>query len=117
MDNERDREIYESFAVEVFPDRDRVIVAPRGEIDLATVELVRHRLQELEHVGFRSLVLDLRSVTFIDSAGVSLILAELKKVNIDFAVMAGPPQVQRILEVTGLIERIPFVSPTARHAH
>jgi hypothetical protein len=38
MDNERDREIYESFEVEVFPDRDRVIVAPRGEIDLVTVE-------------------------------------------------------------------------------
>jgi hypothetical protein len=34
-------------------------------------------------------VLDLRSVTFIDSTGMSLIVAELKKVNIDFAVIPG----------------------------
>jgi anti-anti-sigma factor len=112
MDDGLNHEIYERFEVEVIPDRGRVIVAPRGEIDLATVERLRERLHELEAVAFHSIVLDLRKVTFIDSTGVALVLAEIKKDGIDFSVIPGPAQVQRIFEITGLLERVPFVSPT-----
>jgi anti-sigma B factor antagonist len=106
----------EALEVYVIPDRDRVIVAPRGEIDLATVERVRERLHDLEAVGFNVIVLDLRNVTFIDSTGVKLVLEEVKKDGIDFAVIPGPRQVQRIFELTGLLERIPFIAPTGESA-
>jgi anti-anti-sigma factor len=113
MDDRLNDQIRESFEVEVVPDRGRVIVAPRGEIDLATVERVRERLDELEDVGFHSIVLDLRKVTFIDSTGVALILVEVRKSGIDFAVIPGPPQVQRLFELTGLLERVPLASTTS----
>jgi anti-anti-sigma factor len=112
MDDGLNHQIPEIFGVEVFSDREGVIVAPRGEIDLATVERVRERLNVLEGAGFRSIVLDLRKVTFIDLTGVALVIAELKRDGIDFAVIPGPAQVQRTFEVTGLLEHVPFVSPT-----
>jgi anti-anti-sigma factor len=113
MDDRLDHQIPEIFEVEVVPDRGRVIVVPRGEIDLATVERVRQHLEELEDAGFHSIVLDLRQVTFIDSTGVALILAEVRKDGTDFAVIPGPAQVQRIFELTGLLERVALVSPTS----
>lgn len=112
MDYGLRNEIFRGLEVEVFPDHGRVVVAPRGEIDLATVDPLRERLNELERVGFRSIVLDLRHVTFIDSAGLHLVLAEVKNDGIDFAVIPGPAQVQRLFEITGLIEQVPFVTPT-----
>jgi len=102
-------ERYVPFALEVQCDRERVIVAPHGEIDIATVGEVRAALDEVECVGFQQVVLDLRGVTFIDSTGLKLILAELGKDGIDFAVIRGPRAVQRLFEVTGLLRVVPFV--------
>lgn len=116
MDNWLNDQALDGFEVEVIPDRGRVILAPRGEIDLATVERVRERLDELEDAGFQSIVLDLRKVTFIDSTGVHLVLAEARKDGIDFAVIPGPAQVQRIFELTGLLERVPLITPTGPSA-
>ena len=57
------------FEVRAWPDRYRVFVAVRGELDVANVDDVRAALDELRGAGWTSIVLDLRAVTFIDSTG------------------------------------------------
>lgn len=83
------------------------VVAPRGEVDLATVAAVRHALRS-EEAGAR-VVLDLRQVEFMDSAGLGLIVEQMLRAEQDgsgFAVVRGSEQVQRLLRMAGLDERL-----------
>ncbi|WP_079403868.1 STAS domain-containing protein [Streptomyces sp. 3211] len=45
-----------------------------GELDLYTAEQVEPRLHELARAGHRSLILDLRGLSFCDSAGIDLFI-------------------------------------------
>jgi anti-anti-sigma factor len=100
-----------NFHLETAPDRDVVRVSPVGEVDLATVEEIRKELRQLKQVGFLRLVLDLRRTTFLDSAGLHLILEEsaaARAGGAQFAIVAGPPEVQRVFALTGLGTQLPF---------
>lgn len=110
MDEGLRNAIYRGLEIEVFADGGRVVVAPRGDIDLASVDLLRRHLSELEDGGFYSVVLDLRNVTFMDSTGLHLVLAEVRNDGIEFAVIPGPAQVQRVFEITGLIDQVPLTA-------
>ena len=104
----------EPFRCEVVPDRAVVQVRPVGELDLATVPLVDAQLAELWSVGFSSLVLDLREVSFLDSTAVRMLLTWHLNSATDgmvFGVIAGPPTVQHVLEVAGVGERLTYWSP------
>jgi anti-anti-sigma factor len=97
---------------EVEPHRDAAHVLPIGELDLATVPMVEARLSELYEAGFRHLVLDLRRVTFLDVAGLRLVLTWAAKAaagGAAFDVIAGPPPVQRIFALTGTIDQVSFL--------
>lgn len=109
----------ESFRCEVHPARAAVQVRPVGELDLATVPIVDAELAELWAVGFSSLVLDLREVCFLDSTGVQLLFswtAACEADGIAFGVIPGPPVVQRVIELAGLSDRVPFTSPNGTAA-
>ena len=100
------------FRVEVEPERDAVRVCPIGEIDFSTVGEVRAQLDELRSAGFSRLILDLRRATFLDSSGVRLALDAHTTAAADateFAIVPGPPAVQRTLEVAGVCDRLPFM--------
>jgi anti-sigma B factor antagonist len=97
---------------EVEPDRERVVVRPVGEIDLATVGVVEAPLAELWTTGFAEIVLDLRWVSFMDSTGLRLIIRRCQmaeedgkalRVDVDEA-----SQVHRLLELTGLLDLLPI---------
>ena len=106
----------EPFRCEVQPDRAVVRVRPIGELDLATAPIVEAELAELWSVGFMRIVLDLRDVCFLDSAGVRLLLtwhAHSAADGLVFEVISGPPRVQRVLEVAGIADRLRYSSPTA----
>ncbi|MFE9484273.1 STAS domain-containing protein [Streptomyces spororaveus] len=45
-----------------------------GELDLYTAEQVEPRLHELARAGHRNLILDLRGLSFCDSAGIDLFI-------------------------------------------
>jgi anti-sigma B factor antagonist len=105
------RTSWPTFHVETVPDRDVVRVSPIGEIDLSTVGEIRDQLRELRAVGFMRLVLDLRGTTFLDSTGLHLILEECdtaRAAGAQFAIVAGPPEVQRVFDLTGLGAQLPF---------
>jgi anti-anti-sigma factor len=83
---------------------DAVVVAPVGEIDLATVGTVEAEIQAAL-ADAPALVLDLREVTFIDSAGLRLVL-ETSRRAARFSVVRGPHEVQRVFGLVGLDERL-----------
>jgi anti-anti-sigma factor len=92
-----------------------LVVVPRGEIDLATVGLVRE-VVERELQGEDELVLDLREVGFMDTSGLRYVLEIVErgsKDGFDVRLVRGPRAVQRVFEVSGLEPRLPFVDDPA----
>ena len=88
-----------------------LVVAPRGEIDIATVGLVKSAF-EAEHQAGEELVLDLRGVGFMDTSGLRLVLEfhdRAGREGFGLRIVSGPAAVQRVFEVSGLTSRLPFV--------
>lgn len=88
-----------------------LVVIPIGEIDLATVDLVREAL-ERDHQGAEDVVLDLRSVGFLDTSGLRYVLevnARAEREGFSLRLVRGPRPVQRVFEVSGLESRLVFV--------
>ena len=99
------------FRVDVHPERARVRVEPVGELDLATADVLRRQLRELRESGFDEVALDLRRVTVLDSTGIALILTEdrhAREAGLEFALISGPPAVQRVLGTCGLLDELRF---------
>jgi anti-anti-sigma factor len=93
------------FGVQFQPRADSVVVVVRGELDLQSAELLEAALQRPQaHAA--NVILDLRPVTFIDSSGLSVIIAEHQRANADgfrFAVAVGEaPAVKRLFDLSGL---------------
>jgi len=102
------------FSVDVQRHDDVAIVEPRGELDVATIETLRAALDDIKGAG--RLVLDLRSLSFIDSTGLHLLVALDQRAQRDgfqLALVAPAPPVDRAIRVCGLCETLPFVSPSA----
>jgi anti-sigma B factor antagonist len=101
----------EPFRCDVKQRRASALVELTGELDLATVGAVHDALQSLME-SKRSITLDLRGLTFIDSTGLRLILeidALARQDGFNFAVVRGPQTVQRIFAITGVEEHSVFV--------
>src|SRR3954447_27052320 len=84
----------EPFRCEVREGRASGVVVPHGELDLATVEEARAALRSL--LTKRSVTLDLRELSFIDSTGVRLTLeidALARQDGFNFFVVRGGPGV------------------------
>jgi anti-anti-sigma factor len=102
----------EGFHVDVAREPGSIRVSPVGEVDVATVEQVAECLGEAFADGAAQLVLDLRATTFLDSTGLHMALRTHERATaagVGFALIAGPPAVQRTFEVTGLTQHLPFV--------
>src|SRR6058998_3138170 len=88
-----------------------LVVAPRGEIDLATVDLLRDAVERALQPG-EDVVLDLREVGFMDTSGLRYVLElndRAEREAFSLRVVRGPRAVQRVFEVSGLERGLPFV--------
>jgi len=93
----------EQFSVGVVRDRDEVVVALTGELDLATADMLEHEVRELRHSGCDHVVVDLRQLDFMDSAGLRVLISlrnTAKCVGHRLILVPGPRQVQRIFDLT-----------------
>jgi anti-anti-sigma factor len=91
------------FRVEVQPERERMRVVPHGELDVATVEQLEARIEQLRSRGFTTIALDLRQLTFMDSTGLRLLLrlnAESRANGFRFVVVDCEGPVRRLLRLT-----------------
>lgn len=80
-----------------------------GELDVAAALELEASI--LGYDGSAELTLDLSRLTFMGSSGLRLILLarDVCKVRgTTFALIPGPAQVQRVFEVTDLLDRLPF---------
>lgn len=104
------------FSIRIRPERDHVIVALGGELDLATVERAERWARALFRRGFASIAFDLRRLTFIDSSGLRLLLL-LDRIaaagGARFAIIDGEGPVRRLLQLTGLTDHFARVAPSA----
>ena len=102
------------FRVDLVPDRARVIVAPSGELDLATCDDLWREIEQLARDGFAHVVLDLRQLTFIDSSGLRMMFRAREAASrdgFDFAVIDGDETACRALDVTGVRGFFAFTRP------
>ena len=87
-----------------------VVVRPKGELDIATAPLLDEILRELAGRG-ASAVLDLSELAFIDSSGIRSVLsayAASRRDGFGLTMLPGPPAVMRVLELSGVRDRLPF---------
>ncbi|HEX6116573.1 MAG TPA: STAS domain-containing protein [Solirubrobacterales bacterium] len=90
-------------------ERETTIVALEGEIDLSTVPEAERLITDAEAGRPARLVIDLSEVTFMDSSGLRVLLTahrRAEEAGRGFAIVKGGDTVNRLLEVTGLSERL-----------
>ncbi len=76
-----------------------------GEIDLSTVDVVQAELDGVRAAGWKTVVLDLREVSFIDSRGLNLVLRTnqlFAQHGLEFAIIEDPGPVRRLLDISGV---------------
>ena len=87
-------------------------LAVAGEWDMAATFTVEPALERaVDHPGLQRLTLDLAETTFIDSTGVGVVIrlaSEADQRGIDLEIVPGPPEVQRVFEIAGLADALPF---------
>ena len=90
-----------------------MIVAPRGELDMATAGAIEQELRRLRRNDVRHIVLDLGGLSFMDSSGLHLVIrwaADASQNGFEFELEPGPPAVQRVFELAAVTESLPFRS-------
>jgi anti-sigma B factor antagonist len=101
-----------SFRVDV-RNRDRTaLLVVRGELDVASGPTLERELAKAEASDVQLLILDLRELEFIDSTGLSILIKAHQRAEASgrrFAVVRGRSQVQRLLGLTGLEERLTLI--------
>jgi anti-anti-sigma factor len=96
-----------TFGIDVREGAEGTVVTPRGELDMATAGELREALAAVEG----PLTLDLSALRFVDTSGLRLVLEVTDQSRRDgraFAVVPGIPAVQRLFEVAGVTELVPF---------
>lgn len=106
-----------SFEAQVERGPDRTVVAPSGELDIATCEALERRIAPLvtgeadEAIGDH-VVVDLSGLAFIDVAGMRALLrcarlAEERGIRLSIAL--GSDRVRRLFELCRMVDEFPFV--------
>jgi anti-sigma B factor antagonist len=83
-------------------------ITPTGEIDIESAPKLESVFDELIEAGASMVVLDATSIEFIDSTGLRAIVAagnRLDAIGGRLLIEGMSGAVQRVLEVTGLIDR------------
>ena len=82
-----------------------------GELDAASAPTLATAVAHIRMDRTTQLVLDLRKLTFLDSAGIRAILVTRElcaERRCEFSLVPGPPRVRRVFEECGLLDRLPF---------
>jgi anti-sigma B factor antagonist len=93
------------------------VVTVAGEVDMATAPSLRDRLNEAIDDGTPLLVVDLSSVTFIDSTGLGVLIGASKRVGVTdgaLRLVIAEPRILKLFEITGLMDLFTIVSSRER---
>src|SRR6059058_3839925 len=102
-----------TLSLHTYQESDGVRVAVSGELDLSSALVFEEELRRIEESSEPALlVLDLRSLKFMDSTGLRLILsAHARAMNRGrkLAIVEGGEAIRRIFRLTGVLERLNVV--------
>ncbi len=99
--------------IDVSSEGERVVLRLDGELDLASVPVLEHAVEDATLDAATEIVLDLRGLEFIDSTGLRAILLQDKRSaerGQTFALVRGPEQVQRLMNMTRVDEHLRIVA-------
>lgn len=88
---------------------DGSVLAPVGDLDVANAARLQQEVARILDAGEPALVVDLRGLSFMDSTGLRALLSvdeACQEHGCDFAVIKGPNQVQRLMTITHVAERL-----------
>ncbi len=94
-------------------DRDGVaVVRASGEVDVSTTPALRAELASIPESA-EKVVVDLSGVTFLDSTGLGVLIAAMKRLRDSdtggqVQLVVTRPHIQKVLEVTGLTAVFPI---------
>ena len=91
---------------------DAVLVTLDGELEFAQALTFDEALRKVERRGSACIVVDLRELSFIDSAGVGTLLAARRRAaraGRRIVIVQGPPAVRRLFAIAGLAEAFELV--------
>jgi anti-sigma B factor antagonist len=104
----------DDFSIQEQVDEDRYTLVLAGELDLASAPTLEAATKRLCAEGASEIVLDLGGLAFIDSTGLRTILSSMSLCEehlCNFWLIPGPKAIQRLFELAGLLERLPFREP------
>jgi anti-sigma B factor antagonist len=104
--------VQNQFRVEVRNEGNAAVIVISGELDLASGPELEEVLERVSGAPTDLLVIDLREVDFMDSTGLSIIVKAHQRFAEEgrrLGLVKGPAQVQRLLDLTGVAERLPLV--------
>lgn len=93
--------------IDVERDGGAATVRIEGEVEFATAPRLRATLLDLAQDGATPVVLDLSGVSFLDSAGISLLIQAKKRLasaGSDLVLRRPQTSVRRVLEISGVTE-------------
>jgi anti-sigma B factor antagonist len=94
-----------NFEMQIKNEENATVIELVGDLDFHTARRLREKLVELHAQGSNEVVLDMTLLEFIDSSGLSVLVAGLKRLrnsNGNLRLRAVPDQTKRVLEVSGL---------------
>lgn len=98
-----------NFSVEVRDEDRAVVIGVSGELDLASSPALEQELERGAAATADLVIVDLRQLEFMDSTGLSVLVRAHQRATEKgqrFGVVKGPQQVQRLLSLTGVAERL-----------
>lgn len=104
--------VQNQFQVEVRRNGAAAVVAVSGELDLASGPELEAELDQLSGPDIQLVVIDLRKLDFMDSTGLSILVRAHQRLageGTEMGLVKGSQQVQRLLDLTGVAERLRLV--------
>src|SRR5713101_5357723 len=107
------------FAVSVLhADAAVVWLSLSGEFDVSAVGNASTALAQAEALSPETVLVDLSPLSFMDSSGLHWIVEayeSAERKGLRLSLVAGPPGVHRLFEITGLEKHLPFVARPESH--
>jgi anti-anti-sigma factor len=104
--------VQNNFDVDIRDEERTVVIGVSGELDLASSPALEQELESRAASGVEVVIIDLRQVEFMDSTGLSVLVrahGRATEKGQRFVVVRGPQQVQRLLSLTGVADRLTLV--------
>ena len=86
-----------------------LVIEETGDVDLATAPQLRQFVLQQLSEGHRMLAIDLSFADFIDSIGLGILVAVLKRVRVhdgELVVVCPEPRLRRVFELTDLVSAL-----------